>query len=725
MATEFRLRKYQEDARDAISNDCIRHLKDKETDERIFCLQAPTGAGKTAIVAKSIQRISEEMGGAIAFVWLSIGDGGLTNQSKTALTKHLNRTGINVYSLGEALHTCPTNMQKSVVVIGWESLNKEDKNGNPLNTAMKDSEKTNFLQMCEETKKHVPIILVIDESHTHADTEKSKKIRRSIIAPTYTILASATPTSNGDQIYKITYKEVARAGMIKKSIVTQEFSTYKDGVISAAEKLQEMIAIAKDTTVPFSPKMLIFIPNADKNGNNGEVNDILTILKDKFSWDEDNGSIKLWFSGENKSNNIEDCKNNLDLTRVIITKEAVDTGVDIPSIQVIVHLRPNKNPRVQVQRIGRGLRMPEQKHYQNKLDTLYFYTFTGFEEYIDWTDAEFLKEELTKSEIIVRQCFVDNLKKFPALVGKYAERAISFIDGEEDDFVTSFYPIFREKIKDPLHKLEKVAAYTQKLETSEMKLDEKKIEKIESKDHTATNDDIAIIYFHTMKEELKHAVKHLPIIEDVIDEVYDLTGTNLREDRQTLILHNREMVCRLINATIRECELSRGEKKTVEFLFDSPPNTYCFNGVVDDPYAGKNFLYDKYYSDRAAKKSDLEKNFEEYLVNHPRVLWWNRNYDRAEGSFSVIYTKIEDGTLGNFYPDNIIELTDGRIFIVDSKGDKSDPNETTKREALIKSLKGTGISGGIVKQRDGNFYIDSGNGEQSLDDIFEPIKLAV
>jgi type III restriction enzyme len=599
----------------------------------------------------------------------------------------------------------------------------EDKHdGRPINIAMQEGEKSNFPMMCDETKKNVPIVLIIDESHTHADTEKSKRIRQQIIAPTYTILASATPTSNGDQIHKITYKEVARSGMIKKSIITQEFATYRDGVLSAAEQLQKLIVLAKETGVPFSPKMLLFVPNADKNGKNGKVEEILLLLKDKFNWDEKSGAIKLWVSGEGRSKNVEECKGNLNETRVIITKEALDTGVDIPSIQVIVQLRPNKNVRVQIQKIGRGLRMPEQRHYQNKLDALFFFTFTGFKEHVDWTDAKFLKEELDKSEITIRPRFAESLSKFPKIIGKHVERAISFIESEEDDFVSGFYPTFMEKVKVHIdgegEKFILVKAFTQELNSFELNFDTKTVEKTGSKGHLASDSDTAIIYKHAMKEALKHTVKHLQCIEEVIEEAFDLHGKTMNEDRRVLILNNYELVCRLISETIRFCEQERVEKKTVDIPF-APPVSYRFNSVANDMYAGKNFLYDRYYTDRAGKKSDLERNFEEFLVNHKEVFWWSRNYDRAEGSLSVAYIRTENGTLGNFYPDNIIQLLDGRVFIVDSKGDKSDPNEVPKRDALVACLAGTNVIGGIVKDRDGNFYIDSGNGEESLNDLFE------
>ena len=73
---------------------------------------------------------------------------------------------------------------------------------------------------------------------------------------------------------------------------------------------------------------------------------------------------------------------NEDKTKIIITKEAIATGVDIPSISVIIQMRPIGSSTVYLQKLGRGLRMPEKKHYKGKFDflnTLYYFVDETFE----------------------------------------------------------------------------------------------------------------------------------------------------------------------------------------------------------------------------------------------------------------------------------------------------------------------------------------------------------
>jgi type III restriction enzyme len=714
MESVIRLREYQKAAKEVIFNDCVRHVSSSPLEERVLQLQAPTGSGKTLIIAKSVKNISAELGGKVAFIWLTIGDGNLANQSRNALKRHLNMSNVNVYSLDDALRACPVDMAGSIVVVNWEAINKEDKDGRPLNVAMMPGDRVNFPEMCVATRNNgTPIILIIDESHSHAATEKSKRIRQGVIAPSYTILASATPNVACDQHYRISYKEVAKSGMIKKNIITLEFSTHNDGFLMAAKKLNELIALAKSSGANFSPKMVVFMPNTSKNGDNEEMIDILSVAKNKFGWHEDYGGIKLWFSGT-KSSNLEDCKENLNETKVIFTKEAIDTGVDIPSISVILQIRPTRNARTQVQKFGRGLRMPEQKHYGNDLDTLFIFAFSDFKNNIDWTDADYLKDELDKTVISVRPCFVDGLRDFPAIISENANGQESLINSLQEDFAAVVYPVLVEKIR--THSFNRSSEFKQSLGSFKLDYDSQELEQIGNTAHTPDNRDINIIYQFAMRDKLKQIYsRHSGCIEDAIDDGVGISGK--REERQLLVLNNFELIDRLINEAIRECEEAREDVKTEESPFKAPPASYRFNGEATNMYFGCNFLYDKYRLDRAGNKSALETSFEEYLVGHHNVLWWCRNYERVEGSFCVVYVGL-DGKKHNFYPDNIVALKDGRYLIVDTKD--NDPNMESKMEALVKRLRGTEIIGGIVRSRDGYFYLNRGNGEVSLDDIIAP-----
>lgn len=495
-----RLLTFQKTAKDIVANDAIGHLQSYTTEERVFCFSAMTGAGKTIMLSKAIKKILKDVNGGVAVVWATIGDGGLADQSKDSLKEYLYGSGINVFSLKEALIACPNNMAGNVVVVAWNEINQWYEDGSPKNIAMKENEREiNFPQMCANTRTHVPILLVIDESHTHADTEKSKHLRKEVISPLYTILSSATPTENKEPKYRVPDQDVIKSGLVKKNILCQEFDTYKNGVLAAAIKLIELIDLAKMIGSAYLPKMLIFVPNADKNCKNVEVDEILAFLKEKFGWTQDDGDIKLWFSG---AKDTEACKQNMNATKVIITKEAIDTGIDIPSIQVIVQLRSTKNARVQIQKVGRGRRMPEQKHYGNALDTLFFFAFSGIRDQIDWAGAEDMKGDFDGCNIKIRDCYKDSINQLPIITGYRAERVDSLSD--KDDFADEFYSIFKKKIEDHAHLISQVEDHEVVLRTWDLNLEEQLLEDLSQTTHLADKSDIGTIYSYAMRDMLKH-----------------------------------------------------------------------------------------------------------------------------------------------------------------------------------------------------------------------------
>jgi len=715
----IKLVKFQEIATNAMTDDAVLHLEKKPSFERVFCLKSPTGSGKTVMLAETIKKIYEALGGEVAFMWNTIGSGDLAEQSKQALYGYLQNTGIDVLLLKEALIQCPDGvMTGKIVIVNWEATNKhkkdeKDESGNliPINRAMKSGDTISFPEMCEKTRALVPIVSIIDESHAHAGSTKSLDIRKNIIAPTYTILASATPDDEGEQSHKITNRMVSDAGLTKHSIIAEEFDNHRDGIVKAAEKLIILIEIAKLCGAIYFPKMLIFAANADKQGKNGDVEEMLAILEEKYGWTEKSGEIKLWFDG---AKNTEACKQNLNTTKVIITKEAVGTGVNIPSIQIEVFLRPSKVGKVRTQKLGRGMRTAEAKHYGNELDTLYVYAYKGFRDDLDWRDADTIKE-LSKSKIEVRVCFKDSVSKFPVITGYYKDKESSFVHSSDEDFEEVFYPAFKDLLDKHVDQIDLSIEHELLLDKFNIDLDlEKVVNTVDQTNKKSDETDVGIRYRNTMRTKLGHLWDRRACIEKVVRDSLDLD--NKRKDWQTIILNNLVLILRLKNEAIKSCQDK--QPPAVEGSFEyKVPFCYYFNEMADDTHKDGKFLREQYLTDHKERQSDLERNFEKHINSHPKIEHWDRNYDRRpKESYSVVYTG-DDGKRHNFYPDNVIKLIDGRILIVDSKG--GDQNKNAKRDALVLALKGTDIVGGIVSARpDGHFYIDRGDGiEISFDDL--------
>jgi type III restriction enzyme len=87
----------------------------------------------------------------------------------------------------------------------------------------------------------------------------------------------------------------------------------------------------------------------------------------------ENKKLAIWLS-EDKTN-----KDDIDIenspVEVLIFKQAIATGWDCPRAQILVMFREMQSIVFQIQTVGRILRMPEQKHYDNHiLNTAYVYT---------------------------------------------------------------------------------------------------------------------------------------------------------------------------------------------------------------------------------------------------------------------------------------------------------------------------------------------------------------
>jgi type III restriction enzyme len=103
-------------------------------------------------------------------------------------------------------------------------------------------------------------------------------------------------------------------------------------------------------------------------------------------------------------------------------------------------------------------------------------------------------------------------------------------------------------------------------------------------------------------------------------------------------------------------------------IFDEA--TYAFN----QPYGGGT-NFNKHYTPLIGDLKDDGEEFDcaVYLDRHPKVRYWIRNVDRKTSSFWLQLPK------NKFYPDFVAMLTDGRILVVEYKGEHLYEDEKDKR----------------------------------------------
>ena len=348
---------------------------------RDIVLKSPTGSGKT-IILTTFMHDYMKANPNVAFVWLTPGKGELQEQSKAkmdrychgASTKNLADVMTGGFAAGDA------------VFINWQKLTMKG------NVALKDSERTNFLEWIQKAfDDGIRFKVVIDESHENF-TDKADEVI-SYFKTDKIVWASATPRENPNAIrVEVTEEDVIAEGLIKKLIQinpdfppSQKFED-KDEVEFLLErawaKLQEVKAAFVAKKSPVNPLIVVQMPN-DSDAQLAEVE----AWFDKKGVNVVTGTLAVWLA--NRKDNLEGISENCGKPKVVVIKQAIATGWDCPRAHILVKLRKNMDETFEIQTIGRIRRMPEARHYEDDvLDSCYLYTL----------DEEFTSEARQKME---------------------------------------------------------------------------------------------------------------------------------------------------------------------------------------------------------------------------------------------------------------------------------------------------------------------------------------
>ncbi len=340
-----------------------------DADHRDIVFKSPTGSGKTIVLTRFMSEFMRGHNGTV-FVWLTPGEGNLEEQSKEkmdrysagASTKLLSDVMTGGFAAGDA------------VFINWQKLNKDG------NNALKDGERTNFLEWIEKARNEgLTFKVIIDESH-HSFTAKTESVVEWFGAEKI-IRASATPNHNPAAILvEVQEEDVIASGLIKKVIhVNPDFPMEIDLtddkgktcylLEKAWKKREELVKAFVAEKRKVNPLMIVQLPN------NSDA--LLETVEDWFSKkhiDVAGGTFAVWLA--NRKDNVEGLSENDGPQMVVAIKQAVATGWDCPRAHILVKLREKMDERFEVQTIGRIRRMPEACHYGNDLlDGCYLYTF--------------------------------------------------------------------------------------------------------------------------------------------------------------------------------------------------------------------------------------------------------------------------------------------------------------------------------------------------------------
>lgn len=683
-------------------------LECMDESNRDIILKSPTGSGKTIILTRFMDEYLKSHSKTI-FVWLTPGKGSLEEQSKAKMDKYIHNSQtkllLDVMTSGFAENDC--------CFINWEKLTKKG------NNALKDSERTNFLEFIEKAfADELEFKIIIDESHQNF-TEKADAIVQ-LFHTDKIIRCSATPIVNKSaKLIDIKEEDVIAEGLIKKLVAINEnfpqtLATDNQTIYllqKAINKRNEIKQLYTDMNVDVNPLIVIQLPN-----NSDALLDTIETFFAQLNIDYEN-DLALWLSGRHE--NLENIEENNASQVAVIIKQAVATGWDCPRAHILVKLRENMDETFEIQTIGRIRRMPEAKHYENSiLDTCYLYTF-------DSKFTEGVKNSLGKNALDVKTLFLKNEYKKVSLIK------------EQRTMITD--------LRNPRKALKSINTYLR----NEYGLSGKKTEnktRLETNGYIFSNDiikhtvsgDVAVLDELRESENLNSITLTEPLNTHTHGRDYHnrigrigleigleynfmntiigkLFGDKFQDKDKLLSLSSRELYAFVINnfdrlrRDVRNAmaivlsqigmDLNRVSEKqfyipqTTMFTYDSKSKvqTEC----EDNVYQG--------YLLSAEPRSSSEKKFEKFCENSKAVEWFYKNGDKGDEYMSIVY--LDNANRQKlFYPDYILSIN-GETWIIETKGgfDRTGKSEDVdifspkKFDVLKTYLTKHNLKGGFVR----------------------------
>src|SRR3989339_788386 len=618
---------------------------------------------------------------------------GLKNKTEKLLRSPENEVIIFQAPTGSGKTVMVSELLNEILFINWHSINKKD-----INIFVKENERDNNLNsIIRNTKEEGrTVILVIDESHHSANSEKSKELIE-VIGPKVTIEVSATPhlTDKVSEIEKVHLTDVKSEEMIKMEIVVNpEFKSIQVGSKSADELvIDQALKKRKDLKLMFenegsniNPLVLIQLPDS-KGDLINKKEDVEKILESK-GITEKNGKLAIWLS-EEKTDTLPNIEKNDNDVEVLVFKQAIALGWDCPRASILVIFRELKSFVFTIQTIGRIMRMPELRYYVKNEELNKGFVFTNL-------PSIEITEDYAKDYISIYEGKRDNKL--------YEELALSsvFMKRQRE----------RTRLSGAFTRIFVTVADVNKLQ-NKINVDKSKIinpiisdGKIKDVDKPGKIEDKGQVYLTLSEKELLE--KYDPKVQGIVlgkeNEQAFVDVINLAKER-----YKKEVIEKLSETKEKE--------ETPEW---EVPIVINYNKRYKKEDHEKSIIKPFYVSEQ----SDPERKFVELLDKSSKVKWWYKNGEGEVKYFAVPY-KDENGIERSFYVDFVVKFKDGRIGLFDTKSGMTAEQAGPRAEGLQKYIKKElkkvkKLEGGIVISVKNSWRVNSNDKyKYNKDDLSE------
>ena len=677
---------------------------------RDIILKSPTGSGKTIILTYFMHQYIQSYSKTV-FVWLTPGKGNLEEQSKEKMDKYIHASQTKLLS---DVMTSGFEENDSVF-INWEKLTKKG------NNALKDSERTNFLEHIQNALNDgLRFVIIVDESHQNCTAKADELIQ--YFHTDKIIRCSATPKGIKNALMvEIPEEEVIAAGLIKKMLIinedfpqTVETESQTSFLLEKAyAKQRELRAEFLKRNVDINPLMIVQIPDKSQ------------LLQDEVErWFEaqginyENQQLAVWLDKQHE--NLENITEKNAKQVAVIIKQAVATGWDCPRAHILVKLRENMDETFEIQTIGRIRRMPEAKHYENMLlDSCYLYTL----------DSKFtagVKMSLGKGALDAYTVFLKNEYKGITLVSEQRTMVVSLrspkkaLDAVQKYFEEE-YGVGNNKTENKTRLQSKGYIFNEEIvnqtysgETSTLDFKSSDMNTIAVTEKLNTHKHGRDYHNRIGRIGMEIGMEY-SYMNTIIRKLFD---ANFTYNRKILALPPREVYSFVLNNdnrlkhAVREAmaaEMAQFQMEMFavsEYEFHIPHSeVFTYDSSAKTQIEMKRNVYQNYLSS-AEPRSSAERKFEKFCEHSNSVEWWYKNGDKGNDYLSIVY-RDNSGKQKLFYPDYLVGVN-GEIWIIETKGgfDRSGNSQdidifSPKKFDVLKTyLDKHNLKGGFVRNDD-------------------------
>jgi len=740
----------------------------KTTNRRLpLIFKAPTGSGKTVMVAQFLKDMSNDPQFDVdkSYLWFSFSEESYVQSKKKLFDYYGGANELNLLDLNDLSNG---KLEKNnVFFINWQKIKSSTKEGRKLRkpteyTYGDDGIFDEFIKRTQEDGRE--LILIIDEAHRDTDTELADELIE-LINPRIILKITATPKrepSASDVLQKragfveVLRENVIEAGLIKEKIITQT----KEDLDKLAEKEidQDLILLElafnkrlqllkeyQELGLDINPLVLIQLPNDDRARKETLDKSKLEIVKD-FLRDKgvDEKDIAIWLS--EKKENLEEIEQNDSLVSFLIFKQAAATGWDCPRASILVMFREIKSPVFHTQTVGRILRMPEATHYP-KPDLNIGYLYTNYERnQIQLPDnkqgknkpfifeskrKDGIKPIILQSTFMGRTDYNDLGDSFQITFKEVADKFFGvekkeFIENIKKKLIAKGLELHHVKIKNKLIVDAEIEDYDNFVKEIR--------ERGEDLSEETSKNDIERMYnllcFNIIAHQEEENKKFAPErswgkLKTALNVWFAEKIQGKRSTYYTIIVNDllkpdsvlRKVISKSLERyrPIRQEEVKKKESRArrTEDLEIPRPSLFYTEDYEEIKGLDKNsmtpFYIGKNYS---GKKNETE--FIKYIESK-NIDWWYKNGNSGSEHFSMPFYDEVEKKEKLFYPDWIIKIKD-TILILDTKqglsGTVGSADTKRKAEALQKWIKeqnkkGKKFKGGIISNVAGIWKINN------------------